>query len=258
MRAGLAICLSQQRLRLSRCVLTSFHRAAPPVRSHPFTEPVAPPPQPTRHERAKTKTDLLIEKAQQLEPTVEPHRIRGRIDTVLTMSISEILDWGKRNLDPLQNTSNAGSQIASDLARIDPSGWIHRTLDASCKPPSFMDRFNTKPPSYWEAMLQKTRAELQTFVVQLDKMKAEFFREIRDLHLDAVAILVCVDEFADDSMKLAAQNRGRTLLMAHQTAAQLQMTIEQSLANCAQFCQKIDEIMTVTIPQWKMAFQNRP
>lgn len=209
-----------------------------------------PPPRPVK---PQTKTDLLVEKAQQLEPTIQMQRIRGRIDTILVMSLSDILDWGKRNLDPLLDASNAKGKIAGDLARIDPSGWVQRTLDASCKPPSLLDRFNVKPPSYWEGMLKKTRAELQTFVVELDRMKKDFFREIADLHLDATAMLVCVDEFADDSMKLAAQNRARTLMMAHQTAAQLQMTIEQSLANCAMFCQKIDEIMTVTIPQWKMA-----
>lgn len=236
-----------------------------PVASAPAAprRTIAPPPPtgtplpPPRAPQAPTKTDLLIQKAQQIEPSIRPERIRGRIDTILPMTLSQILDWGNRNLTPLQNTSNAKAEIAGDLSRIDPSGWIQRTLEASCKPPSFLDRFNGKPPSYWEGMMQKTRTELQQFVVKLDKMKGEFFREITDLHLDAVSMLVCVDEFADDSLKMAAQNRGKTLLAAHQTAAMLQMTIEQALMNCANYCQKIDEVLTVTIPQWKMAL-NKP
>jgi hypothetical protein len=238
--------------------------APPPVhRTHGINPPPpvtpAAPPAPVRQQRAQTKADLLVEKVLAANPGMQVQRIRGRIDTCLAMSLSDILDWGNRNLVPLQNTSNAQGEISAELSRIDASGWISRTMEASCKPPSFLDRFNHKPqPSYWEGMLQKTRAELQQFVIKLDKMKGEFFREITDLHLDAVAILACVNEYSDDALNMSAQNRGKTLLLAHQTAFNLQQSIERTLMQCAQYMEKIDEVLTVTIPNWKIALQNRP
>lgn len=210
---------------------------------------------PVRGVKPKTQTDILLEKAAGIEPSLQPHRLRGRIDTVLKMSLTDMLDWGNRNLEPLQKTSSQKARIASEISRIDASGWLTLTRDASCKQPSFFDRFSTKPPSYYEGMLNKTRAELLNFVKELETMKNDFFREITDLHLDAIAILVCGETFLDDNMKMTAQNRAKTLLASHQTAAMLQITIEQSMSQCASFIQQIDSLMSVTIPQWKVAFE---
>ncbi len=219
---------------------------------------IAPPEielQPVRAERPKNRTDDLIERAKTIDPAVQPLRLRGRIDTLLHMSMTDILDWGKRNLDPLQAASNLKAKIASEIGRIDVTGWMERTKDASCKLPSMLDRFTAKSPEYYEAMLIKSRSELMTFAKELEKMKAEFFREIADLHLDAISLMVCAEEYPDDQTKTMAQGRARTLLAAHQTAAMLQMTIEQSLEFCANSISQIDSMLSVTIPQWKMATQ---
>jgi hypothetical protein len=216
------------------------------------------PPRPQRRERPKTKTDLLIEKATQLEPTIPPHRLRGRIDTILHMSVTDILDWGNRNLAPLQDTSKRKAHIASEINRIDAAGWLMRTKEASTKRPSFLDRFTAKPPTFYEGMLKKTRAELLHFVKELEVMKKEFFREVTDLHLDATAMMVCVDVFQDDHAKTTAHNRVKTLLLSHQTAAMLQTTIEQSMMQCAQFIQQIDDLLSITLPNWKAAYGNNP
>lgn len=220
----------------------------------------APRPQPYRPntsplaQASNPKVAACIAKAQQIEPTVQEHRIKGRIDTILKMSVTELLDFGNRNLDPLQDTSARKAQIAGEMSRIDATGWIERTKDASCKPPSFMDRINPpKPPSYFEGMLKKTRAELIAFVGELEKMKNTFFREITDLHLDAIAMIVCSECFDDAHAQMTANNRGRTLLAAHQTAAVIQTTIEQSMMICSQNIQTIDQLLSVTLPNWKAA-----
>lgn len=219
---------------------------------------IAPPEielQPSRTERPRNRTDDLIDRAKTIDPAVQPLRLRGRIDTLLHMSMIDVLDWGKRNLDPLQAASSLKAKIASEIARIDVTGWMERTKDASCKLPSLLDRFTAKSPDYYESMLIKTRSELLVFAKELEKMKGEFFREIADLHLDAISLMVCAEVYPDDQTKTMAQGRARTLLAAHQTAAMLQMTIEQSLDFCASSISQIDSLLSVTIPQWKMATQ---
>jgi hypothetical protein len=207
-----------------------------------------------RAERPKTKTDELLEKAHGVDPSVPMGRLKGRIDTILAMSVSDILDWGQRNLTPLQNVSGRKAKIAADISRINASTWLQEALNASCKVPGFLDRFTAKPPAYYEGMLKKVRGELLVFVKELDQMKAEFFREIGDLHCDALAMMVSAEEFPDDQAKNMAVNRAKTLMMSHQTAAMLQQTIENSLSLSAKYIQQIDDFMSVTLPNWSMAY----
>jgi hypothetical protein len=218
---------------------------------------INPPPvvsAPKRAERPKTKTDELLEKAHAVDPTVPMARLKGRIDTILAMTTSDILDWGQRNLTPLQNVSGRKARIAADISRINASTWLQEALNASCKVPGFLDRFTSKPPAYYEGMLKKVRGELLAFVKELDQMKSEFFREIGDLHCDALAMMVTAEEFPDDQAKNMAVNRAKTLMMSHQTAAMLQQTIENSLAMSAKYIQQIDDFMSVTLPNWSMAY----
>lgn len=177
------------------------------------------------------------------------------------MSLSDILDWGKQNLDPLQDTSNRKAKIAADISRINAVGWLNEALNASSKLPSkqsLWDRLKNevvKSPDYYEGMLKKARAELLVFVDELNKMKNDFFREIGDLHCDAISMMVCLDDIADPHMRMSADNRARTLLASHQTAAMLQQTIENSLSLATQQISQIDSFLSVTMPNWRMAYQ---
>jgi hypothetical protein len=224
----------------------------------PLSIPDAPPP-PVRAEPPRSIVDDLVEKAQAIEPSVQKHRIKGRIDTVLESKVTDLLDFGARNLAPLQDTSNEKAKIASEIARIDAIGWIERTKDASCKAPSLLDRLRGggQSPDYFDGMLKKARAELLAFATRLEDMKRDFLREVTDLHLDAIALIVCKEVLKDTHAQHTADNRGRTLLMAHQQAAMLQQTIETSLVLCADHIGQIDHLLSVTLPAWKVAFAAR-
>lgn len=180
-------------------------------------------------------------------------RIKGRITTLLDMTVTDLLDWGERNLAPLRDASNKKAEIAAEMSRINAFGWLNDAKEASSKPPSFFDRFNQKSPQYYEGMLQKARAEMLEFAKTLNKMREEFEREVKDLHLDALALTVCWDEYGDLTAKQIGQDRARTLTLAHQTAAMLFATIEQSLTQSASAVQQIDSFLAVTMPNWKMA-----
>lgn len=229
----------------------------PSSASHPSTYTNTGPRRlsvPTEHDISPlSDIEVLINKATSIDTSLEPMRIKGRIQTIVDMSVTDILNWGERNLAPLRDVSNAKAKIASDMSRINAFGWLQEAKDASSKSKSFFDRLSNKTPSYYEGMLKKARSEMLAFVAELEKMKKEFKREVTDLHLDALALTVCYDVFPDDNTKMCAQERAKTLTMAHQTAAMLFTTIEQSLSQCAKAAQQIDSFMAVTMPNWKMA-----
>jgi hypothetical protein len=227
--------------------------AAPPRAPHALN--IAEQIAPVRHERPRTIVDDLLDKAQQIDPSVRPERLKGRLDTILASSLTDMLDFGSRNLTPLQNVSGRQAKITAEMSRIDAAGWIEQTKDASCKRPGLLDRFTAKPPQYYEGMLQKARGELLAFVKELEQMKLTFFREITDLHLDALAMQVCAQVMTDPQVQITCDNRGRTLRQAHSTAAIVQTTIETALMQSAQYIQQIDQLLSVTLPAWKAANQ---
>lgn len=243
--------------------------AAPRTRSaiNPTPLPPAPPAPPPKAPKPATLTDRLIEKAKTIDPSVQMHRLRGRIDTLLTATLDDVMDWGKRNLEPLQDTSNRKAKIAVELSRINAIGWLQEAKEASSMlpkqqaPTGFWGKLTgggqpaaaPKSPDFYENMLKKTKDELRQFVTELNKLRGEFFREIGDLHCDAISMLVVLEEYQDDYLQSTADNRARTLLGAHQAAAMLQQTIENSLKLATDQIHQIESFLSVTLPQWRMA-----
>ena len=249
----------------------TFEFAAPPPVQHedPFagakivTErprtldiPTAPV---KRAERPKTKTDELVAKALGIDPTVPHYRLSGRIDMLLVSPVSELVNWGQQNLTPLQDASNIQTRVTADLNRINPVKWLTEAKEASCKAPSFIDRFtNANSPAFYEAMLNKTRLELCTLMDDATKERTRFTPEVTDLHIDQLSLAVCIDEFQNDlSLYNIANQRAKTLLMAHQSGTILLQVLNQTIEQCANFIQQIDSLLNVTIPQWKIAYGNK-
>ncbi len=196
--------------------------------------------------------DELINKAKSADSSLDPMRIKGRIQTLLPYSTIDILDWGERNLAPLRDASTKKTNILNEMNRINAFGWLEEAKNASCKTPSFLDRFTAKPPHFYEAVLAKCRGEMMVFVASLENMKKSFEREVKDLHLDALALTVCCDQYSDLNTKQCAVERAKTLRLAHQTAAMLFTTIEQTMQQCSNAVQQIDSFVSVTLPNWKM------
>ena len=186
-------------------------------------------------------------------------RVRARLQSLMATGISGLLNWGETNLSLLQVSTGLQGQIASRMAQINPSSWINDTLEASSKRPSFMDLLAKKPgPDYYEGMVKKCRAELMLLVNDLDNMHHNYQPKIRDLQLDAVTMqAVASTNPYDDSNNMVAANRGRSLVQAHQTAVLLLETIKLTKLQIAKYIQQIDDLMSVTLPNWKMAESNK-
>lgn len=207
--------------------------------------------------KPRNKTDELIDEVKCIDPTIDQIRIRGRIDSLLVMAMADFLNWGERNLAPLRAASNIQSQIASRMAQINASGWLRETLEASTKLPSG-GLFSKKPklPEYYEGMITKARGELMALVTEITTVAKNYEPDVTDLQLDALSLLVVSKTIDDTANQIIANNRAKSLLASHQTGSMLLQTIEQTQLQAAQFIQQIDDLLSVTIPQWKMAFKS--
>ncbi len=212
----------------------------------------------TRAERPRTLTDVLIEQAQKSNPDIPVARLRGRIDTLLTVKIEVLTQWGEVNLAPLQEASKIQADIASELQRIDAIGRLNAVKDSFTRERGFLDRFTAqKTPEQHEFILKDAKRALTDLMIKSDRQRREFFTEVHDLHLDAIALVVTLGEYKDATMANIANSRSKTLLLAHQTGTMLLTVLENTSAQCAQFIEQIESMMSVTIPQWKLASQKR-
>lgn len=218
------------------------------------------PHQRTQPERVKKRTivDDLLDKVAKIDPTITALDIRAKIEEVMSLDVSKMLDWGNRNLAPLQKASNIQTDLSSRMSMIDAAGWLKMTMEASCKKPSLLDVFsNQKSPEYYESMLTNIRAKLLQLVTYLNQLQDEYSPDVRDLQLDAIAITVILDIIQNDDIMLIASNRARSLTAAHQTGKMLLESIKQTKLQCATFIQQIDDMISVTLPAWKLAYKNK-
>lgn len=221
--------------------------------------PAGSTPQVVSAPRPKSQIDILIDAVVDIDTTIEPMRVRARLQSLLATGINGLLDWGESSLSPLQAATSLQSQIASRMAQINPSGWINDTLEASSKRPSFMDLLAKKPgPDYYEGMIRKCRAELMVLVKEINTIGTNYEPKVRDLQLDAITMLVVANSNPyDDANNMVAANRARSLQQAHQTASMLLETIKLTKLQIADYVQKIDDVINVTLTNWKMADSNK-
>ena len=206
-----------------------------------------------RKERPRTLTDALIDEALARSPDIDPARVRGRIDMLLKATTDVLIKWGEANLLPLQEASKIQAHVANEMQRIDAVGSLNETKDAISGNRGFLDRFTQKKPEHYEFRLNVAKRALTDLMILSEQHRAIFLPEVHDLHLDSIALVVVLSEFKDATRMNIANNRSRTLLMAHQTGTMLLTVLENTVQQCAQFIEQIDSMLSVTIPQWKIA-----
>lgn len=220
-----------------------------------------------RRQRERTITDFLIDKAIALVqsanqndksgqcPTASVGELRGRIDTLLNHTATEgIVNWGSLNLAPMARASDVQTNIAKELARIDAVAAMTEAKDAACRPMTLFDRVAGRKPEHYEARLALVKKDLMAMMVVAEKQRVEYAPEVRDLHLDAVAMVVVHQEWSNEPTKMnLGNNRAKTLLQAHQTGTMLLITLTNCVQQCGQFIDQIDNLLATVIPQWKMS-----
>lgn len=209
-----------------------------------------------RKERPRTKTDYLVDRALDKSPEIDRARVRGRIDMLLAATSELLIQWGEINLTPLQQASDIQASIASEMQRIDASTILNETKDAISGNRGFFDRLRVKKPEHYEFQLNNAKQELTKLMLKSEQQRRSFEPEVHDLHLDSIALVVVIPEYTDAVLLNIANSRSKTLLLAHQTGTMLLTVLENTVQQCAQLIEQINSLVSVTIPQWKIAQQN--
>lgn len=214
---------------------------------------IDPTATPVRAQRPRTLTDTLLDRAKAIYPDLSME-MRGKIDMLLNhTNASNVVDWGKINLLPLQMASNEQSKIAGELVRIDATGALNDTKNAALRPPSFIGKLSGKTPEHYEKRLSLIRGEIVKILQQTTDLLVKTKIEVDDLHHDCIAMVVTHPEWTDSALSQLGNSRAKTLMQAHQTGLMVLQTLENYVSQCALSIEQIDSMLTTTLPQWKLS-----
>lgn len=205
-----------------------------------------------RTERPRTPTDDLIDRIRDRDPSLDPARLRGRLDILLSATTDTILQWGEANLIPLQKASDIQARISKELQRIDASQHLNDAKNAVMAKKGMLG-FLSKKPEFYEDKFRTAKVDLLKLAQDTDREYRAFVPEVSDLHLDSSTLGVVLGTYQDTVLLNVANSRLKTLLMAHQTGQMLLTVLENTIQQCSQYVEQIDSMLSVTIPQWKMS-----
>jgi hypothetical protein len=230
---------------------------APPRPSPPRVEPVKPVPNPY-NVTIDDKIDRLMERAFEIDPqTTSNIRFRPRLDKAVSQTAREWMDWGQRGLETLRTVTVKNAEFVNKYTTLNAAQWIQETQNAANKPPSFMDRFNRKPVSFYEGQMDRIRADLADLLVPLEAEIADLRPRFDTLRLDVLTFSVLYETLSDPHDIQVVQTRQRTLVNGQTSVAQLLQMMENTRASITQNIQTIDDLLLTLIPQWKMAESQR-
>jgi hypothetical protein len=206
-----------------------------------------------RVERPRTLTDVLIDRVRDRDQSIDPARLRGRIDMLLQARNETVIQWGEANLTPLQKASNIQAKISAELQRIDATTFLNEAKDAAMGNSRGLFGMFPKKPDDYERKLTIVKSDLMKLMMNTESEYRAFVPEVSDLNLDSSALGVVIGEYTDSILLNIANSRLKTLLLAHQTGTMLLTVLENTIQQCAQSIEQIDSMLSVTIPQWKLS-----
>ena len=210
--------------------------------------------------RDGSKVDAMLARAFDIDADMVQFkfRLKPRFDTLLLTSTDDIINWGERNLTALRDVTQEKVKIAKRISDIDATGWIKKTQEEATRVPSFMDRFTQREtPAFYQAKLKEVRTKLSVMLPELSHLREEIFPDAEDLRMDIMALRVMVEWMDDGVGKTFAQNRVSTLVASQQTVLMVLQTIDNTKVLCGTSIQTIDELLTITIPNWEIARSSR-
>jgi hypothetical protein len=179
--------------------------------------------------------------------------IRGKIDILLRIETYLLVEWGSLNLIPLQKTSTEQAALTSELIRIDAVSKLKSVHDALYRKPSLFDRVIGKTAEYYEEELKITKRDLVKLMTKAQALHVYYEPELKDLSLDTLALIVTHPEWVDPVLIQLGSSRLKTLIQAQQTGTMVLMSLSNCIVQCGEFIEKIDGLLSTTIPQWKLS-----
>ncbi len=205
--------------------------------------------------------DQLVAAAVASDPQLEriKHRLRPRLQTLLSANQNTLLCWGEENLAVTQRESVVHARLAQRVSQLSVAEWLHKCAEASTAPPGGWTAMFRRPegPQFYEAKLRQLQAEMGPMLTEYARLVEDVRPELEDIRLDAAALAAVAPRHQDPTMAMIISNRLRTLVTGQQTAAQLLQSAENARMTLAQHCQNMDQLLSVTLPAWRIAEASR-
>lgn len=203
------------------------------------------------------KIDALVQTACANDPalTYVSMRLKGRFSTLCGMRRDDVIDWGERNLVALRSVSDDHARIAAKITDLNPSQWISRATDASNADKGLLGKLfgGAETPQYYETRLKGVRDQLRDIARELRDLHDEINPDAEDLRMDIATLECYYREHPDHFDITLVQSRLRTLVSGQQTVVMVMQSLDNNITNCQRHVQTIDQLLQVTIPNWRLA-----
>jgi hypothetical protein len=180
-------------------------------------------------------------------------RLKPRFDALLQMKSDDILNWGENNAATLRTVTAQHKDIAVHLNSLEADRWIKKIVDESSKPPTMWGKLFGDSPQELEAKVQHIRDEIFQIIRRHSELHDEISPRSEDLRMDIVALTVLTKEAAHLFDANTVNSRLRTLIVVQQTVQMATISLENSKDMCLQHITAIDQLLQVTIPNWRIA-----
>lgn len=198
-----------------------------------------------------------MDRAVAQDPSLRPvaHRLRPRFQRLEGAAERELLCWGEENLQGVVECSKAQARVATALQSLRVAEAVARCQQESTNSAGVLSRLlGPKPltPDQHEVALRGCQRAMAPMIEELVRVQERAEQETEDLRVDMAALAAVAPRYADASLQMVVQNRLRILAGGMQTSAQLTVQVEATRMTILQNCQIIDQLLSVTLPAWRM------
>lgn len=228
--------------------------AAPLSMSLPAPKPLPPPPPP----KPKSRADYLLEEAIKIDAHIASDMwFKARIEKLIALDPSDWMNWGESSLKFVREFSDKVGSISHRVNILNTTQWITDTLQNASKPKAsgIMAMFsNELSPAEYEAQLTRIRGELDLARANLTILNKDMLPIAKKLRTDVLVLQVAsMDQSAFSSLaQTVVDGRLRSLIAGQQTMLIVENSASNLLNQVVKFMQEIDQLMSVTIPAWKL------
>lgn len=163
--------------------------------------------------------------------------------------------WGNEYVEKMRGSTDQLVEINKRFALIDAKRWVDETVQSSTKKRGILDGLlrSNDNPQYYEAMLNKSRAELSILRDSILSEKKQIEITLKPLSIHALVLQVMTAQVSGDMEIKISTTRLRTLISAQQSALTFINSCDNTMTIITQQMQTIDQLLDVTIPAWKVA-----
>ncbi|UTC28948.1 hypothetical protein MARCHEWKA_04360 [Brevundimonas phage vB_BpoS-Marchewka] len=209
--------------------------------------------------RRNQQVNALIERARQVEPSVvEGMRFNTRLHRFLDLRPTAWTTWGEDEARVVVQSASGQAEASRQLSLANAVKWAAECEQAYAKPPGFMDRFSQQTrPEFYRVRLEQARDMLIKVQDDLQQVQDLVRENLDRLRIDVVVLQVATEQVTDASDSIIATRRLQTLVQVQATAAMILQGCESLAQTAAAQAATVSSLLTVTIPNWIIAQQNR-